>query len=211
MLRYISIFLFILFVASCRPPVYPPKPPGYFRIDTPAKHEYQVFDRPGFPYTFEYPVYARIEEDTIFQKPGDRNPFWINIVIPGLDGVINITYKEFNTKARYDSLVSDAYGLSFFHHEKADYIEPIFYASKNGAAGIIYNLGGNVASKYQFTATDSVRHFMRGALYFDVTPNADSLKPATDFMEKDIEHLVVTLKWRDTKSTGKSSITFPEK
>lgn len=68
--------------------------------------------------------------------------------------------------------------------------------SEPGKNVLLYIVGGNTASRYQFTATDSVKHFIRGALYFDVTPNADSLKPATDFIEADIKHILMTLKWK---------------
>jgi hypothetical protein len=61
----------------------------------------------------------------------------------------------------------------------------------------LYTVGGNSASRYQFAATDSVKHFLRGALYFDVTPNADSLQPVTDFLLKDIQHMLLTLQWHD--------------
>ena len=196
MLRYITGFLLLLFISSCRPDVFPPKPPGYFRIDTPASHEYQVFDKPGFPYSFEYPVYSNIQNDTVFQGEHAQNPYWININIPCLNGVINITYKEISAKQPLSKLVEDAWGLSFFHHEKADYIEPKEFNNGYGASGILYVVGGNTASHYQFTATDSTKHFIRGALYFDVTPNADSLKPANDFLEKDIEHLLKTIRWK---------------
>jgi gliding motility-associated lipoprotein GldD len=57
-------------------------------------------------------------------------------------------------------------------------------------------VGGNTASRYQFAATDSTQHFLRGALYFDVTPNVDSLKPVTDFLLKDIKHMMNTLRWK---------------
>ncbi len=124
------------------------------------------------------------------------NPYWINVVMPGLNAVINITYRAISPQYPYAKLVEDAYGLSFFHHEKADYIEPQGYTNMYGVSGILYVVGGNTASRYQFTATDTVRNFVRGALYFDVTPNADSLKPATDFLEQDIQHMLLTLKWR---------------
>lgn len=192
----IAIIALLLATASCRPPVYPPKPAGYFRLDTPAVHKYRVFDQPGFPYTFEYPVYSEIQKDTIFSKMGKAdNPFWINIYFPSFNGVINITYKQFNSRAKFDSLVSGAYDLSFFHHEKADYINEREFKTPF-CAGILYTIGGNSASRYQFTATDSVRHFVRGALYFDTTPNADSLQPASDFLVKDIEHMLATWQWR---------------
>ena len=200
MSRLIIVFIAILFIASCRPPVYPPKPSGYFRIDTPEFHQFILFDEPGFPYTFEYPVYSVIQRDTVFSKIGKAdNRFWINIYFKSFNAVINITYKEFSTRNQFDSLVSGAYDLSFFHHEKADYIKESEFFSPAGAI-MLYTIGGNSASRYQFTATDSIKHFIRGALYFDVTPNADSLQPATDFLEKDIEHILGSLQWRTPNS-----------
>ena len=195
MYRNIAVLL-IICIASCRPPVYPPKPPGYFKIDTPAQHTYRLFDKPGYPYTFEYPTYARVEKDTVFVSEHADNPYWINIYYPCLGGVLNITYKEINKKQPLSYLVAKAYQLSFFHHEKADYLANTFFNNGAGVSGVIYSLGGDAASKYQFTATDSVKHFMRGALYFDVTPNSDSLKPAYQFLERDILHMLYTMRWR---------------
>ena len=196
MRRYIPVLFLLLWLGSCRPDVFPPKPTGYFKIDTPAFHEYLLFDQPGYPYTFEYPAFATVEKDTVFVGDTADNPYWINVVIPSMNAVINITYKEISAKYPYAKLVQDAYGLSFFHHEKADYIEPQGYTNMYGVSGILYVVGGNTASRYQFTATDTVKNFVRGALYFDFTPNADSLKPASDFLEQDIQHMLLTLKWK---------------
>ena len=195
MRKYIFAFSLFLLLASCRPEVFPPKPQGYFRIDTPASHQYRLFDRPGYPYTFEYPVYSTVENDTLFKEEKADNPYWINVVFPSLGGVINITYKEINAKQTLPRLIEDAWNMSFFHHEKAEYMNEKEF-SVPGNSVMLYIIGGNAASRYQFTATDSAKHFMRGSLYFDVTPNADSLKPATDFLEQDIKHMLMTLKWR---------------
>jgi gliding motility-associated lipoprotein GldD len=63
--------------------------------------------------------------------------------------------------------------------------------------GIIFEVEGTgTASAYQFFATDSTNHFLRGALYFMARPNSDSLKPVVAHLEKDIEHILTTLKWR---------------
>jgi gliding motility-associated lipoprotein GldD len=196
MLRNISILLFFLFIASCRPDVFPPKPQGYFRLDTPEAHQYQVFDRPGFPYTFEYPVYSHIADDTSFQNEKQKNPYWINIEIPSMNGILNITYKQITKDQPLTKLNNDSWEYTFVHHVKAEGIEPNEFRNQFGVSGILYVVGGNTASRYQFTATDSVKHFLRGALYFDVTPNADSLKPVNDFLERDIEHLLKTLQWK---------------
>ncbi len=194
--KLVPVIILLIWVGGCRPPIYPPKPPGYYKIDTPAEHKYQVFDRAGFPYTFEYPVYATIEDDTAFKEEHADNPYWININFPSLAGSVNITYKTINAKQPLSYLVQKAYDMSFFHHQKTGYIDPSYFDNGNNVSGVIYSLGGDAATKYQFTATDSVRHFMRGALYFDVTPNADSLKPAYDFLERDILHMLYTMRWR---------------
>ena len=193
--RYYPVLL-LLSIVSCRPVVNPPKPPGYYRIDTPASHQYQVFDRPGFPYSFEYPVYAVIENDTDALQQKEKHPYWININFPSLGCVINLTYKEISAGQPLSKLVKDSWDLSFVHHEKADYMDTKIVDNPYGATSLLYVVGGNTASRYQFVASDSVKHFLRGALYFDVTPNADSLKPATDFVEQDIAHMLRTLKWR---------------
>jgi gliding motility-associated lipoprotein GldD len=66
----------------------------------------------------------------------------------------------------------------------------------NGITGIFFKVGGNAATARQFFVTDSVAHFLRGALYFDATPNADSLSVVNDFLEVDMKHLINTLEWK---------------
>jgi hypothetical protein len=48
--------------------------------------------------------------------------------------------------------------------------------------------------------TDTSKNFIRGALYFYASPNADSVKPVVDFIQTDIDHLISTFRWK-----GKSS------
>lgn len=195
MLRYIAIIFSVIVLASCRPQTYIPKPAGYYNIILP-KHEYQLFDEPGFPYSFEYPVYGRIVRDTAFFGEKPENPYWINIDMPSLGGTIYISYKEISPKQTYAKLLEDAHKLSFFHTKKADYIYENNFRNGNGVSGVIFDVGGDAASAYQFIATDSVKHFIRGALYFDVTPNADSLKPVNDFLLVDIENMLHSMKWK---------------
>ncbi len=190
------IFSFILFLFACKPTVYPPKPQGYYLIDTPAEHKYRLFEGKGYPYTFEYPVYAEVVKDTMFLEEHADNPYWVNIIIPSLGGIINLTYKEITPKEPLMDLVQRAYNLSFFHHDKAQYIDGASMNNGEKVYVMTYSLGGDAASKYQFTATDSVKNFIRGALYFDVTPNSDSLQPAYDFVQRDIQHMLWTMRWK---------------
>lgn len=61
--------------------------------------------------------------------------------------------------------------------------------------GVVFNVEGPVASSYQFFVTDSTRNFLRGALYFNTQARPDSLAPVMEFMRKDLDRMVETLKW----------------
>lgn len=173
---------------------------GYFKIQFPPKN-YRLFDEPGYPYRFEYPVYATIVKDSTFFESKPENDWWINIDFPQFNGRVFISYKEIgNTKKgghQFDSLVNDAFTLSYKQHTyKASSIEPVPFRTANQIEGVYFTLTGNTATANQFFATDSVRHFLRGALYFDATPNEDSLSVVNDFLKKDLQHLINTLQWK---------------
>jgi len=66
----------------------------------------------------------------------------------------------------------------------------------SGVGGVFFSVGGNAATAKQFFVTDSVKHFLRGALYFDASPNEDSLGVVNGFLQEDMKHLINTFKWR---------------
>lgn len=185
----------MLVITGCNDEQFIPKPRGYFKIELPEK-KYQLFDRTGYPYQFEMPVYASIEKDSMFFDQKTENPWWININMASLNAKVYISYKEIGGKNTLINLLNDSYNMSHYHSKKANYInEKDAFNTQNNVHGLFYDVGGNAASALQFFATDSVKHFIRGALYFNSTPNVDSLKPLNDFIRTDIEHLVNTLKW----------------
>jgi gliding motility-associated lipoprotein GldD len=167
---------------------------GYFKIDFPP-HQYQLFDKPGFPFSFEYPVYAKIAQDTTFFEAQPENPWWINIDFPQFNGKIYMSYKEIG-KTAFDKLVNDAFSMTYKHTTKATEIKDSFMRTPTGVTGIFFSVGGNAATAKQFFVTDSVKHFLRGALYFDAAPNADSLGIVNQFLQEDMRHLINTLKWK---------------
>jgi gliding motility-associated lipoprotein GldD len=191
---FLAPLLFLL--AACNSDYTAGKKRGYYRISFPEK-QYQRFDQPGYPYTFEYPVYATISKDsTFFQDPADD--FWINIDFPRFAGRIYISYKPVVSRSGFDSLVQDGFKLAYRQHvNMATQIVDSVMRTPSGAEGIYFSLGGNTATANQFFVTDSVRHFLRGALYFDATPNADSLGIVNEFLKKDLQHLINTLQWRN--------------
>ena len=172
---------------------YTPRPRGYFRIDFPEK-EYKYLDSAHYPYNFMYPTYGLVIEDDsrIAEK------YWVNIDFPGYKARIHISYKD--AQGRLDSLMEDSRALAFKHVSKAEAITERFYSNPDTRIyGLLYNLRGNTASSWQFYVTDSVKHFLRGALYFKVSPNKDSLAPAIDFFGQDLVKMMETIEWKDNK------------
>ncbi len=188
---FLAVLLFS--VAACNSP-YTPKPTGYFKISFPEK-KYRLFNLPGYPYTFEYPVYADVVKDSSFFGDTTENPWWININFPRFNGKINVTYKQIGPN-KLDKLLNDAFNMTNKHSAKADYIGDSLLQTANGVHGMFFKVEGDVATANQFFLTDSTKNFLRGALYFDATPNQDSLKPVNEFLVQDMMHLVNTFKWK---------------
>jgi gliding motility-associated lipoprotein GldD len=191
LLLILAIFSFL----SCRE-ISVPKPKGYFRIDLPPK-KYIVFNETGqvnnLPLKFEYPVYGNISD-----KVADKSePGWFNIEFPAFKARIYLTYKDVG--ADLEGLIEQTYTMNVKNHiTKADAInEQLINDVGNRIFGILYDLKGNTASAVQFYVTDSVKHYLRGSLYFESEPNADSLAPVIDFFRKDVVHLIETLKWKE--------------
>ncbi len=191
---FVLFLVCIVAFSSCREESYLPKPRGYYKIEFPKK-EYTQFEKKGYPYQFEFPAYATIEKDSLFFDKKTENPWWINIDFKSLGGKVFISYKQITGSASLTKMLEDSYQLSYYHTKKADYIDDPVFHTDNNVHGVYYNVGGNSASAFQFYATDSVKHFLRGALYFDVSPNADSLKPVSEFLKDDIQRMVESIKW----------------
>lgn len=189
LLRWLAPAMLLMFCASCSDN-YTPKPRGYFRITLPEKH-YVMLDS-IYPYTFEYPVYAKITPDEL--SPGEKN--WINIVYPQFKGKIHISYKRVENNLH--DLTEDTRKLVLKHIPKSSGITQRAVGDKdNKVYGLCYDIKGvGAASPYQFYLTDSTRHFLRGALYFTTVPNNDSLAPVIDFVKQDIDHLISTFRWK---------------
>jgi gliding motility-associated lipoprotein GldD len=193
--RIISFFIFPAVLFGCKE-VSVPKPRGHFRIDLP-KRQYVLFnEQPGkksnLPFSFEYPAYGTMT----FQGEYGSKPGWFDIEFPAYKAKIYFTYKD--VRNDLDSLLDQSYALNVkYHISKADAIkEQVFSNRADKVYGILYDLKGNTASAVEFYVTDSISHYLRGSLYFDAEPNADSLAPVIDFFREDITHLIETLKWK---------------
>jgi gliding motility-associated lipoprotein GldD len=187
----LSVFILLLFLwllpGGCKEK-YAPKPPGFFRIDFPEKkyHTSQL----SYPYTFEYPVYARLVPDTSALS----EPYWLNIYCQSNKASIHLSYKKLENNLF--KLTEESRELAYKHAIKANAInESLFIDPDKKVYGTIYSIKGNVASSMQFHLTDSLNHFIRGSFYISEIPNYDSLQPVIQFYEQDIYHFIETFSW----------------
>lgn len=181
-----------LFMIACQNNEYSPKPKGYFRIIYPEK-KYQQFDGSA-PFSFEYPVYAKMEADQGRNVKKD----WFNMHFTQFNAYLHLTYYDVTNRAAYDEMVEDARKLAFKHTIKASAIDQklINYPDRK-IYGIYYAIEGNTASSVQFFLTDSAKHYFRGALYFNERPQYDSIEPVVKFIKKDIDKMISTFKWKN--------------
>jgi gliding motility-associated lipoprotein GldD len=203
-LYYLLPIAFCLLLFSCNS-TYTSKKKGYYNIDFPER-KYISF-------------HAKVIKDSTYFDSNPENPYWINIDFPQFGGRIFLSYKIIGGKAiyklkqqngtykdsaginKFDNMVNDAYNLTNKNQAITTSITDSVMHTPNGITGIFFKVGGNAATAKQFLLSDTTKNFIRGALYFDVTPNADSLRPVQDFLQKDIEHIINSFHWTN-KAAG---------
>jgi gliding motility-associated lipoprotein GldD len=181
-LSFVLLFATCVLLSSCGDDddnTIAPKPRAYFRLSFPEK-KYVVYDS-SCPFKFEMPAYSKLVRNTY----KDAEPCWFDLNFPQLNATIHLTYKE--VKGNLNEYLANTYTYVSKHEIKSSGIrEEVISKDSLKVYGLIYDISGNAASSIQFFLTDSTNHFMRGALYFNAAPNTDSIKPAVDFIKKDI-------------------------
>lgn len=175
----------ILFTAvSCQEDSVP-RPFGQLRLEYPGA-EYKTVQPDGCPFSFEVNRLVQVEK-------GKKNCYF-NLIYPNMKAKIFLGYEP--VIGDLSGLAGEAENLVYKHTIKASAIDASSFSfPENKVFGSFYKLEGKAASNIQFYATDSTAHFLNGSLYFKTRPNPDSLAPAVDYVEKDIRHMLETLKW----------------
>ena len=177
-------FFFLLFFAiSCKNEVVP-KPASQLRLDYPIA-KYAQFSN-HCPFEFE------INEEAVIKE--DKN-CGFSIQYPKMKATIYLTYKTVDGNLK--DLLKDAQKLTYEHVIKADDILEQPYVNPNKKVyGMFYRVDGNAATNSLFYATDSIKHFVTGSIYFYAKPNFDSIMPAASYVKNDMQRLLETLKWK---------------
>jgi len=166
---------------------YYPKPISGHRIVFPVK-EYKAVT-PDCNYSFDIPEYSNLKMDTI------KNTCNGNLVLNQFNATLFLTYIDLDTNLMHN--IEYSRKLAYDHSIKADAIEEkTILNPENGTYGMQYKIVGNSATNYQFYVTDSSDHFLRGVLYFNTSPNYDSIKPTLNFLMEDFDHMIETIDWK---------------
>lgn len=171
---------------------YSPKPEAYLRLDMP-KQDYRKVDTLALPFTFD----ASTEAEVRIKKDQPREKY-IDLYYPRYHATAFLTYKAIQGSHEWQAQVDTSYKFLTQHFnfssgvDEKQYVDPT-----NNIIAFTYQLkGSKVASTYQFWVSDSTHHFLRGALFLDQAPNNDSLAPVLDYLQRDLRHLVESVRWR---------------
>ena len=168
-----------------------PRPKGFPAMEIPP-HQYQALEK-GHPFSFELSKQAVVKKDTFALS----EPHWMYIYYPRWDAFIQLTYKSVEgDRKRLDKMIRDSYVLASKHQMKANRIEDAILTTRDGRKATVIELEGEVATPFQFFATDSTSHFLRGAVYLNTATKNDSLAPVIRYLKQDAIHLIQTLLWK---------------
>ncbi|MCX6350717.1 MAG: gliding motility lipoprotein GldD [Bacteroidetes bacterium] len=193
MKRYKNSLLLLALVAiisSCNQHAVIPKPKAYPRVFYPDR-KYKWYEG-SCPFAFRIPAYADVVQDST----RGADPCWLNLRFNGFNAKLHLSYKPVKDFKNFKEMAQDAYNFAYKHSTRADDISDHYFAFDNHVIGMLYEIEGNTASSVQFFATDSIKHYLRGALYFNARPNKDSLDPVIKYIRTDIDTLIKSIKWK---------------
>ena len=176
--------LICLFLLACNKN-HKPKPKGYNHINFPEQSYVPITITNK--YSFEKNIQTSVEQNDSYG--------WLNLLYKNYDAKILITHKYIEKENDLTSFVNESYKLTEKHNKKASSIKETHIKTKNDLNAVIIDLKGEVPTQFQFITTDSVNHFLRGALYFQVATKNDSLAPIIEYIKKDMIHILNTLEW----------------
>jgi len=171
-----------------------PRPYAYHRVHLPDT----ISIRTGLDCPFELSLNqsARLS----YPKGKSGSACWVDLHYPDIRASVHFTYVPLRNKESLGECVRGSQELVFKHTIRAsEILEDSLVFPDREVYGLFYRLSGHAASNSQFYVTDSTRHFLRAALYFDSTPHPDSMKPVVDYMLGEMERMASGIRWLDTE------------
>jgi len=173
-----------------------PKPRMFPKVIYPDKF-YTDFDTTTCSFTFRYPEYGNIVQDSFIFEGEPKHPCWFDIQIPSLNASLHCSYYQITKEKNLSGLINDAFTIAGKHNIKANFRKETVIDNKSNVKGVLFDIEGPVASPLQFYITDEKKHFFRASLYFNSKVNPDSTAPVLRFLKADIDTLISTFNWKN--------------
>jgi len=155
------------------------------RLDFPER-TYSIYTADSCHFQFEIPEYFSVIDKADCNK---------DIQMDRFNATLFLTYIAIDSNLIMNT--EYARKLVYDHSIKADAIDEIVLNDPaRRAFGVKYDIKGDAASPYQFYITDSTSNFLRGALYFNVKPNYDSIRTSLNYIVEDLDQMLETVKWK---------------
>ncbi len=184
-MRFLIVFLLVTLCISCEDDVVV-KPHASLRLRFPAPQYSEV--KMDCPFVFKQNEFAQV---SVNKNCG------VKVDYPNMKATVFLTYIE-TDKTKMMAQLREAERLAMNHQQKAINIPQSQYVNPDKKSyGTFYEINGNAASHGQFHLTDSTRHFVTAALYFDTKPHFDSLLPAIEYVRNDMRMMMETMEWRE--------------
>ena len=188
-MKQILLVALLFSVLGCKDEINIPKPPTYLRLELP-EHSYKNYSDDCL-YSFD------VAKSYLVKKVSDEDGVTCHkdIDLGKLNGSIHMSFINMTEPlSTYVNYVNDKIDE---HKVKATGIEDKQYLFNNKRVYCtFFELKGDVASPFQFYITDSTSKFVSGVVYFNSTPNYDSIRPSLDYLKIDLERMIKSFEWK---------------
>ncbi len=189
MKNVILISALVMSIFGCSDDNLIPKPPTYLRLELPEP-TYTLYND-SCAYSFEVSKLYKVSN----APDQESNTCHKRIELGPLNGTAYIRYWNMIEPLAY--YVNGANDEIDRHKTKADnIINETILRSEDRVFGSFFELQGNVATPFQFYLTDSTSRFLYCEVLFNSTPNYDSLRPSLDYLKRDLDKFMETIKWK---------------
>jgi len=173
------LLLLLLVMVACSFPASGKKEKANSKLNFPKAVYASTTD--SLPFTFDLSNQAKFTWQK--NKPGE---YFCNVIYPSLNAQLYCTYHAI-TSDKFRDFAEESRKMAYQHSTVATGINEKRYDNDlSHLHGILYDIQGNVATPVQIALTDSNHYFFNASLYFNMTPDADSIAPALNYIRKDI-------------------------
>jgi len=189
-----TFFLLIVLSASCSQD-YSPKPKGYFHINLPEPAYYDYAGSQYFKFSFSNQALVEDAKNIPIEMK-DKNGTGLNIYYPRLHSQIYCSYFRIN-KEDFPVFLKESQQMVYNREKKAKGVKELEFSNpEQKVYGVVYEIQGEAISPIQFVISDSTNSFFRGALFFDTFYNRDSIAPVLEYINKDIQIMMESFRWK---------------